>query len=107
MVDADAAGTLQAEAVEVIGELPAVARAGAAQDQVRQDGGRAEAVDRVGRGAGLQQQRHRRRLHAGHLLAQQGQPVREGMLEVPLSQFLATPFGTPSDRFSRAIIGLG
>src|SRR5262249_6890889 len=49
VMDPDAAGALQAQAVQVIGELPAVARAGAAENQIGQNGGGAEAVDRVGR----------------------------------------------------------
>jgi len=86
MIDADAGGALKSEAIEIIGQLPAVALARAAQDQIGQDGRQAGPVLRITRRPGRQHERHRRRLHRRHLFAEQGQAVVKRMLEKLLRQ---------------------
>src|SRR6266446_3512549 len=91
MVTSDAAAALEAEAVEVVGQLAAVADASAAKNKIRKHGGGAAAVDGVRGRARRNDESHGDRLHAGHFFAQQGQSIFKSVLEIPFGQ-CAAPF---------------
>ena len=86
VMDANAAGALQAQAVQIVRELAIVAFPRSAQDQVRDDRGRALSMIRIATGARRKQQRHRRRLHSRHLLGEKRQAIGKSVLKIAFSQ---------------------
>ena len=79
VLDADRFAALQAEVVEGGGQLAAVQGAGAAENQVAEDGGGAVATFRIVHAAGGDQERERGRTDVAHRLDDQRQAVVERM----------------------------
>ena len=77
---ADAFVAIEAQVVEGQGQLPAVAFAGPARDQVGEDRSDAQVFRRVVDAAGRHQEVQRRRAHVLHALGQQGQAIGERMM---------------------------
>ena len=78
---ADALAAVEAEVVHRQGEFAAVAVAGAARDEVGEDGAGAETVGPVVDAAGRDKEVEGRRTHVRHGFGQQRQAVGEGMLK--------------------------
>ena len=77
---ADALAAIEAEIVQGQRQLAAIALAGAAGDEVGEDGGEAKLIGRIVDAAGRHQEIEGRRADVFHALGQQGQSIGEGML---------------------------